>query len=207
MAPQAASPRAIRTQRRILEAASQCFAQRGFSKTTVEDVARAAGVSKGLVYHHFRGKPELLEILLDQTLAAWSEASNVTSHLAKTGSIRRAIEIMLTESLEFARQNPLMHALFQLDPHVVLGLGSSATVRRTVEQSRARLAEAIQAGIASGEIRAGLDPQHTTSVIRLVVMALIEHLLDPKWIDGSDPDFVAHCLDVLFHGVLSDGHA
>ncbi len=202
VAPQQLSPRSARTQRRILESASQCFALRGFSKTTVEEVARAAGVSKGLVYHHFGGKTELLEALLEQTLEAWSDASNVVEHLAKTGNVRRALETMVLESLAFARENPLMHALFQLDPHVVLGLSSSASVRNTIEKSRQRLVEVIEVGIESGEVRAGLDPIQTTNVVRLVIMALIEHLLDPKWIDGSDENFVSHCLHILFGGLF-----
>ncbi|MED5262825.1 MAG: TetR/AcrR family transcriptional regulator [Myxococcota bacterium] len=202
VAPQQLSPRSARTQRRILESASQCFALRGFSKTTVEEVARAAGVSKGLVYHHFGGKTELLEALLEQTLEAWSDASNVVEHLAKTGNVRRALETMVLDSLAFARENPLMHALFQLDPHVVLGLSSSASVRNTIEKSRQRLVQVIEVGIESGEIRAGLDPIQTTNVVRLVIMALIEHLLDPKWIDGSDEIFVSHCLHILFGGLF-----
>ena len=49
---------------RILQAAAQLFAHYGFDKTTVSDIAREAGVSKGAIYLHFASKEELLERFL-----------------------------------------------------------------------------------------------------------------------------------------------
>ena len=49
---------------RILEAASDLFAHYGYDKTTMEDIARAAGVSKGAIYLHFRGKEDLFDALI-----------------------------------------------------------------------------------------------------------------------------------------------
>ncbi len=44
----------------LLEAALQVFAERGYNATRLEDVAAAAGVSKGAIYHYFEGKEDLL---------------------------------------------------------------------------------------------------------------------------------------------------
>ncbi|MEE9280220.1 MAG: helix-turn-helix domain-containing protein [Myxococcota bacterium] len=68
---ESSSPPARRSRRRILEAAGRCLAAQGFGKTTVEQIASTAGVSKVLVYHHFRGKQEILEAVLEDTLADW----------------------------------------------------------------------------------------------------------------------------------------
>lgn len=43
----------------ILSAAATCFMERGYSKTSIDDVARALGATKGRVYHHFRSKADL----------------------------------------------------------------------------------------------------------------------------------------------------
>lgn len=51
-------------QNRILDAASQLMIRYGYDKTTVEDVAREAGVSKGAIYLHFRSKEALFEALI-----------------------------------------------------------------------------------------------------------------------------------------------
>ena len=46
---------------RIVEAACACFERYGIAKTTIEDVARGAGVSRQTVYRHFSGKDDILD--------------------------------------------------------------------------------------------------------------------------------------------------
>lgn len=50
----------------IEQAATELFAQRGYAATTVEDIARAAGVTKPMLYRHFESKQELCIALLDR---------------------------------------------------------------------------------------------------------------------------------------------
>lgn len=52
--------------RRIEEAATELFAQRGYAATTVEDIVRAAGVTKPMLYRHFESKQELCIALLER---------------------------------------------------------------------------------------------------------------------------------------------
>ena len=58
------------TRARLLDAAGQVFARRGFHAATVDEVAEAAGYTKGAVYSNFANKDELFLALLDQRLAA-----------------------------------------------------------------------------------------------------------------------------------------
>ena len=51
--------------RRILSAALDCFEERGFAATRMEDIARSAGVAKGTIYNYFKGKEELLHALAE----------------------------------------------------------------------------------------------------------------------------------------------
>ena len=203
-APPGALPRGERTRQRILHAAAQCFAASGFSRTTVEQIAAGASVSKGIVYHHFRGKELILEALLERTLDDWSRASGIAAHVARAGSVLAGLERALRGSLDYAKTNPLVRALFQLDPLVVLGLGSSAAVQRSVADGRAQMVEAMRAGIASGELRADLDPERTADLLRLVMIAFVDSLLDPRWIDASDDALAATCLDVLRRGLRAE---
>lgn len=53
------------TREQILIAAIALFCQKGYYSTSIEDVAKGAGISKGLVYHYFKGKEELLSALVD----------------------------------------------------------------------------------------------------------------------------------------------
>jgi AcrR family transcriptional regulator len=53
--------------RRVIEqAATELFAQRGYAATTVEDIVRAAGVTKPMLYRHFESKQELCIALLER---------------------------------------------------------------------------------------------------------------------------------------------
>src|SRR5918995_6995571 len=53
--------------RRILDAAAEAFAARGYHATAVGQVAEAAGITKPVVYDHFRSKRELFVELLENT--------------------------------------------------------------------------------------------------------------------------------------------
>jgi AcrR family transcriptional regulator len=57
------------TKARILQAALELFATRGYSTTTVDAIAASAGVSTGLLYYHFDNKPALLQAIFEQSLA------------------------------------------------------------------------------------------------------------------------------------------
>jgi AcrR family transcriptional regulator len=56
--------------RRVLEAAEQLYAQRGIDATSIEDVARAAGFTKGAVFSNFATKDELVAAIMDERVAA-----------------------------------------------------------------------------------------------------------------------------------------
>jgi AcrR family transcriptional regulator len=50
----------------ILVAAGEVFAQRGYHQSSIDDIARAAGISKALIYEHFASKQDLYASLLEQ---------------------------------------------------------------------------------------------------------------------------------------------
>jgi AcrR family transcriptional regulator len=54
------------TRAALLEAARRLFGERGYAATSTEDVVAAAGVTKGALYHHFGGKPDLFQAVFEQ---------------------------------------------------------------------------------------------------------------------------------------------
>jgi AcrR family transcriptional regulator len=58
------------TRSAILRAASDLFGRQGYAATSVDEIAAAAGVAKGAVYHHFASKERLFEPVLEATTAA-----------------------------------------------------------------------------------------------------------------------------------------
>ena len=51
----------------ILETATTLFTEQGFEKTSVAAICESANVSKGLVYHHFTSKDEILIAIYEQS--------------------------------------------------------------------------------------------------------------------------------------------
>lgn len=49
-----------KTKEKILEVAEQLFAEKGFNGTSIEKIAKTAGVNKGLIYYHFKNKKDII---------------------------------------------------------------------------------------------------------------------------------------------------
>src|SRR5947209_17606495 len=111
MSPHSAGERALlaREQKtdkraRILEAAIQVFASRGFHTATVAEIARAAGVADGTIYLYFKSKDDLLLKLFEekmQELSASAQAA-MAEEQGAPGKLRRFIQ----HHLQAVAKNP-----------------------------------------------------------------------------------------------------
>lgn len=72
--PRASSVDAARTAQRVLEFATALFAERGFREVSLADVALAAGVTRGAVYHHYGSKAKLFAAVAAHLQARVAEA-------------------------------------------------------------------------------------------------------------------------------------
>jgi TetR/AcrR family transcriptional regulator, acrAB operon repressor len=86
----------------ILRAATDLFATRGFHETSMAEVARAAGVSKALIFWHFKNKDELFVAVLGKLLEPY-----VIDFAEEAGALDEKAQLLkLIESyLEFVREN------------------------------------------------------------------------------------------------------
>ncbi len=83
------SARKAQTRERLLEAAAQVYARRGFNGATLEEVASEAGFTKGAVYAHFGSKENLLLALWRSTSPGRSPSSwSCSTASASPGSAR-----------------------------------------------------------------------------------------------------------------------
>jgi AcrR family transcriptional regulator len=95
--PERSSPqqlRAKRTRRHLLAAAQRVFARDGYPGATVDDIARAAGCSKGAYYFHFASKEDVLLALVDD----WTRGRS--QRLAEAATVRRLPDAALIDLLE-----------------------------------------------------------------------------------------------------------
>ncbi len=94
----------------------------------------------------------------------------------------------------------MVRALFQRDPALVVARGESAAVRDSMNRSRRALVTVLGAAIDRGELRTELDAEQAARVVHLVQMALMDHVLDPQWLQADD-QLIDTTLDVLLRGL------
>ena len=103
-APPASSVENLAETRRgqILNAAARVFAEKGYQRATVKEVAALAGVAPGTIYLYFKNKRDLLLAIADQLIQqAWKQTQAQITH-ADAGSYIAAV---LENTLHFVRQN------------------------------------------------------------------------------------------------------
>ena len=101
--------RARETRTKILDAARKLFGDRGFGQATIEDIASAAGVSNGALYHHFASKEELFRAILTDHI---SDQRLEISALVPATSLREVLERIASYWFEHLRKDHEDDALF-----------------------------------------------------------------------------------------------
>jgi AcrR family transcriptional regulator len=185
---------------RILGAAEELFATHGFAKTSVDEIAARAGVSKGLVYDHYPSKEALLGVIWERLVAAWTEA--VKSSKYPEGSTAEAIGELLQVSLGYVRDNPLLRRIIAQDPGALIpgGLESQVAFAREYRKS---LEPILGRGVRRGELRRDLDVAHTAEVLWLLHFTLTRELfVGPHRVWRSDAhELLRAAVDLVVAGL------
>lgn len=171
----------------ILKAAAACFAREGYHQTTMDDIVREAGLSKGGVYWHFKSKKELF-LALFESLLSETEAMMVNAAAEQTDVKEKLRAVLvaaaaLFSSDEFREYSPLLIDVWlqnRHDPQV-----NQLTVRM-YEGLRRPLIELIEAGITLGQFR----PVDVSALVA-ILLALCDGLMVQEMIDGITVDWEA----------------
>ena len=139
---------------RILDAAARLISHYGYDKTSVSDIADAAGISKGAIYLHFASKDELFEaVLLREMLAystSWLAHIEADPNGGTIGSIYKAV-------LHALNDNAFMSAIVKQDMRLFGTYLRKPNNLFSSMESPALRAEFLQAMQAAGAIRADVD--------------------------------------------------
>ncbi len=163
------SKRDTYTPESLLAVAVGVFNERGYDGTSMEHLSQAAGISKSSIYHHVRGKEELLNRavgraleglfgILDEPAARTGRAVERLEHVT-----RRTTEVLMAEL-----------------PYVTLLLrvrGNTTTERWAMERRREfdqRVADLLRAAVAEGDLRADVEPRLATRLLFGMINSLVE---------------------------------
>jgi TetR/AcrR family transcriptional regulator, fatty acid metabolism regulator protein len=142
--------------RAILHAAVRVFADKGYHGCRIADVARAANVAYGLVYHYFRNKDELLESVFAEQ---WTIFINALAAIdAGPGTAADKIAGVFGFVFDVFKTAPSAVRVLILEvTRTPQGLRAGST-RETFEKAIALVADVVRQGQARGELRANADP-------------------------------------------------
>lgn len=152
----ASTPEAAGSRRReLLAIAGTLFAERGYRNTTVRDIADAAGILSGSLYHHFDSKETMVDELLDTFQTALFEQYDAI--LAGDLTPRHKLEAVVRASFEAIDQHPAEVAIFQNDADHLGTMPRFGYLRERNERFRALWVGLLRDGVESGELRRDLD--------------------------------------------------
>lgn len=154
---------AARTREAILEGALACFDRYGITSATVEQIARAAGVTRGAVYHHFAGKREILRAIRERVSLPFLDRADVTLLREDGSSPLGRIELFLlgiVDALEKDRRHCQTVTVMQLRCEYVGELAEElASGMRNLDRLAKALEAAYREARATGELAPDLAPE------------------------------------------------
>ena len=168
--PRAArDPRAPYRLEELLEVVAHEFLERGYDATSMEDLSRATGRTKSSIYHHVRGKEELLRLAVARAVDALSGVLDEPG--AQAGPAVARLEHVVRGSVRvLATELPYVTLLLRVR-------GNTGTERWALEQRREldrRVSALVAEAVASGDVRADLDPRLVTRLLFGMVNSLVD---------------------------------
>jgi AcrR family transcriptional regulator len=139
----------------LLAIAAQLFAEKGFKNTTVRDIADAAGILSGSLYHHFDSK----ESMVDEILSTFQEElfGQYDEILSSDADPRTKLEQAVRVSFDAIDQHHSEVAVFQNDAAYLSTLGGFGYLEERHAQSREVWMTLLREGMEAGVLRADLD--------------------------------------------------
>jgi AcrR family transcriptional regulator len=182
------------TPARILDAAFARIGEVGLSRTTVEDVARAAGLTRQTIYRYFPSKDALIMALVLREEERFLDG--VRTAFAATDSLEDALYEGTLFCLRWARDHPLLDRLLATDAQTLLPY-LTIKARPLIQRARDVMTHQLA---AKAWVRAGILPGAADTAVRVI----LSYALTPP---DRDPRDVARDLSGIFTAALTGKEA
>jgi len=176
--------RTAESRERLIAAAIELLGEKGYNRTTLADIGKRAGLSRGLLTFHFGSKEQCMIAVVDTIRAL------VVAELERAGTNARglkAVDLMIDTYLttEDPRSSRAMRAMFVI---IMESTTMSSGLREVVAEQnaifRTMLADWITQAHDDGEIELLDEPRDLATVIEAMLRgALIQSLADPDAVD------------------------
>lgn len=148
----------------LVDIAADLFAQRGFRSTTVREIADAAGVLSGSLYHHFDSK----ESIIDELLSSYTDEllSQYRSIVSQGGSNREVLTNLVRAAFSSFTRHRAAITVFQNERQYLAQFPRFSYLVKTEQTVQRIYTKVLRDGRETGEFRADLDPKLTYRFVR-----------------------------------------
>ncbi len=172
--------------RDLTDIAIDCFARYGYHATSIDRIAKAAGLTKGAVYYHFKDKEELLFAAVKDRISQFERrvTSDILPVQDPVDALRRVTDVCLEHATKSNHRRFIVTLMVEaLDTNARL----SAQFREMMHRFRAFLHSIIEFGQQQGTFRADVSAITAAGIYAGAVMgAEIQYYQDPGAIDLGD---------------------
>lgn len=141
-----------KAKRDIMEKATLIFSQKGYNQTSVQDISKASGYSKGHIYYHFQNKEKLFVLLAQNTMQDW-----YTKWMAKESSYTTATQKLYGMAMHvlYNYQTPLLKGGQELASNPASSLESVNALYELAVIPMDSYRSILQEGVEKGEFECG----------------------------------------------------
>lgn len=187
----------------IINAALELFAERGYAATRLDDIASAAGISKGSLYRYFDNKESLFREMVKQVVIPEIEKAEITVSTYK-GAISPLIQQMVIHWWETVGESRICGI-----PKLMISEAANFPelaqfyVNEVIRRGRRLVTGLIQRGIDAGEFRADISPEYAARLLisPLVFAAVWKQSLAPYDDDYDVKTYLSLETDVFLRGI------
>ena len=178
---------ALATRERLLDAAENLFREQGVTRTSLAEVATAAGMTRGAVYWHFKDKADLFRAMCDRaTLPLETQFEHGTRDVAANPlRVLRDLSIAaLTSLAQDSRAQNVFEIVFHKSELVdeLAGLATSHRQERCV--CLAQIEDIVRSAAAAGQLPEDIDAALATQALHALMVGIMhEWVLDPSAYD------------------------
>lgn len=190
-----------RTRQRLLDAAEVVFVRRGIEAASLDEVAEAAGYTKGAIYSNFASKTDLIAALMDRRIARQAAAAELDLDGVTLEQGLRLLDERSRSEGEADREWIILATEFFL--HAMRDARARAVMAEQYERARTLVAEMIAGKYAEAGIEPPLPPRDLAIVMEaLSIGVTIQSLLDPEAVSMG---LAAKAVQVILSSRRSDG--
>jgi TetR/AcrR family acrAB operon transcriptional repressor len=187
---------ALETRASILDAAEQVFFEKGVSRTSLADIAQAAGVTRGAIYWHFANKGDLFNEMFDRVLLPLDELKAASINPEEADPLGRLIDICtvcLRDTAADPRRRRVFDILF-LKCEFVEEMGPvMARYQSNMREGLGKIEVGLRNAISKGQMPADLNTRLAATMVHAFVGgSLRDMLLLPE-----STDFELHAQEMV----------